>query len=193
MDGLAVGVATDLGALMAEVEQVQASLDAPAARLLQRGQERLVRLDEVEALLASKIFLVDGCRHEVRHGVRSIPLQRRPVLLTLARTLAEAWPRDATREELVARAFRMKQADDSQRARLRVEIGRLRRLLRSVAGIDSAARKHACPGGEPRGVVAGRHQDLEPGSAVANQDKRRGWSRADLRTVGHAVSYSIKA
>ncbi|MDE3011079.1 MAG: helix-turn-helix domain-containing protein, partial [Pseudomonadota bacterium] len=50
-----------------------------------------------------------------------------------ARLLAEAWPADVPRTLLMARAFRARHADDSHRARLRVEIGRLRQLLLPVA------------------------------------------------------------
>ena len=56
-----------------------------------------------------------------------ISLATRPVLFALARALAEAWPGDVPRDALVARAFGAKLADESHRARLRVEIGRLRR------------------------------------------------------------------
>ena len=42
-------------------------------------------------------------------------LASRPVLFTLARALAEAWPADVPRDALVARAFRAKQADESYR------------------------------------------------------------------------------
>ena len=94
-------------------------------------------LDEVVALLASGSFVVDACRNVVREAGTAIPLATRPVLFSLARTLAEAWPADATREELLKRAFRARQADESHRARLRVEIGRLRAELHGIAGIDA--------------------------------------------------------
>ena len=47
----------------------------------------------------------------------------------------EAWPEDVTRDVLLARAFGAKFTDESHRARLRVEIGRLRRKLRTLASI----------------------------------------------------------
>jgi DNA-binding winged helix-turn-helix (wHTH) protein len=100
----------------------------------------LLLLDDIEALLASKAFIVDGCRHVVRQGDEVISLATRPVLLTLARVLAEAWPDDVPRDELVRRAFRLKLADETHRARLRVEIGRLRKLLRAMANIDATPR-----------------------------------------------------
>jgi hypothetical protein len=123
--------------LLAEVEGAALVLDTPAARLIARGRERLLRLDDIETLLASKALVVDACRHVVRHAGKVISLETRPVLFTLARALAEAWPGDAPRAALLARAFRAKHADESHRARLRVEIGRLRKALGAAAGIDA--------------------------------------------------------
>jgi hypothetical protein len=127
-------------ALLAEVESASLMLDAPAARLIARGAERLVRLGEVEALLASEALVVDACRHVVRCAGRAVVLSKRPVLLALVRALGEAWPGDVPRDTLVARAFRTKFADESHRVRLRVEIGRLRGMLRPLAGIDATQR-----------------------------------------------------
>jgi tetratricopeptide (TPR) repeat protein len=127
-------------ALAAEVQSAFLVLNLPAARLMARGSERLVRLDEVEALLSSTALVVDACRYAVRDADSVIALGRRPVLFALARMLGEAWPDDVPRTTLMARAFRAKHADESHRARLRVEIGRLRTLLRPVAGIS--ATKH---------------------------------------------------
>ncbi|GAA4344258.1 hypothetical protein GCM10023144_47820 [Pigmentiphaga soli] len=126
---------------VAEVEQAARTLDAPAARLLARAGERLLRLDEVEALFDSGTLVVDACRYAVRRAGTVVPLARRPVLFALARALGEAWPADAPRNALIARAFRIRMADDTHRARLRVEIGRLRKALEPLAGID------ATPGG----------------------------------------------
>jgi len=129
-----------IAALEGEVQKALASLDSPAARLLRRGAEKPLLLDDVEKLLASKLLIVDACRLAVRVGPRVIPLARRPVLLSLARELAKAWPCDATRETLIARAFRQTQADESLRVRLRVETGRLRRLLAPIARIEATPR-----------------------------------------------------
>ncbi|WP_426990362.1 helix-turn-helix domain-containing protein [Cupriavidus sp. 30B13] len=127
-------------ALAAEVEHARAVLDAPAARLVARGQARPVLLDEVETLLASPVLVVDACRHAVRDAGHVVCLATRPVLFTLARALAEAWPADVPRDTLIALAFRARHADASHRARLRVEIGRLRALLRALAGVDATPR-----------------------------------------------------
>jgi tetratricopeptide (TPR) repeat protein len=127
----------DIPALTAEVESSSRLLDAPAARLIARGEERVLLLDDVEALLASDALVVDACRHAVRDARTVVSLASRPVLFALVRALGEAWPGDAPRSTLLRRAFRAKFADESHRARLRVEIGRLRSELRPLAGVDA--------------------------------------------------------
>jgi DNA-binding transcriptional ArsR family regulator len=130
-------------ALTAEVEGARQVLQAPAARVVARDGERLVLLEEVEALLASKIFVVDACRQVVRQAGTVISLATRPVLFALARALGEAWPEDVPRDALVARAFRLKLAHESHRARLRVQIGRLRKMLRPLADVNATQRGFA--------------------------------------------------
>ncbi len=120
-----------------EVESAARLLDAPAARLMSRGDERVLGLAEVESLLASKSLVVDACRRAVCHAGETIALETRPVLFALARALAEAWPADVPRADLLRRAFRARSADESHRARLRVEISRLRKALATVARIDA--------------------------------------------------------
>ncbi|WP_313919797.1 helix-turn-helix domain-containing protein [Tahibacter sp.] len=127
-------------ALIAEVDSASRLLDAPAARRIAQGEERHLRLEEVEALLASQTLVVDACRYSVGSSAKRVSLATRPVLFALARALGEAWPGDVPRSTLIAIAFRTKFADDSHRARLRVEIGRLRTLLRTLA--DVRATKH---------------------------------------------------
>ena len=127
-------------ALTAEVENAFLVLNTPAARLIANGKERLLLLEEVEALLASKAFVVDACRHVVRDEKKVVSLATRPVLFALARALGEAWPGDIPRDALVARAFRLKLADESHRARLRVEVGRLRTVLRTLADVKATKR-----------------------------------------------------
>lgn len=127
-------------ALAAEVENARLTLSAPAARLLSRGEERPLRLEEVEALLASTAIVVDACRHVVHRDRTSISLAKRPVLFALARALGEAWPGDVARDVLVARVFRLKVADETHRARLRVEMARLRAVLQPLATINATAR-----------------------------------------------------
>jgi len=138
-------------ALAAEVDRASRALEAPAARLIVKGEERSLRLDEVEALLASDALVVDACRNVVRAGAAAVPLAGRPVLFALARVLAEAWPGDVARETLLARAFRAGHADESHRARLRVEIGRLRRAVEPLARLSATKRGFAL---EPHGTGA---------------------------------------
>src|SRR5437867_4169650 len=130
-------------ALTAEVESAFLVLNTPAARLIARGEERLLLLDEVEALQASKAFVVDACRLVVHAEGQGVSLTRRPVLFALALALGEAWPGDVARDALIARAFGSKLADESHRARLRVEIGRLRAVLRKLAGVSATKRGFA--------------------------------------------------
>jgi tetratricopeptide (TPR) repeat protein len=130
-------------ALVAEVESAVRMLDSPAAHLLVQDEQRPLLLDEVEALLASTSLVVDACRYVVRGAGMSVSLCKRPVLFVLARTLAEAWPADVPREILIAKAFRLKLSDESHRARLRVEIGRLRAALKPLAGVIATRRGFA--------------------------------------------------
>jgi len=131
---------TGIAALAAEVDRASHALEAPAAHLIARDETRLLRLAEVEALIASDMLVVDACRNALRAGTTVLSLADRPVLFALARALAEAWPGDASRETLVARAFRAREADESHRARLRVEIGRLRKSLAPLAGLHATRR-----------------------------------------------------
>ena len=127
-------------ALSAEVESTALVLNTPAARLIARGKERPLLLEEVEALLGSKALIVDACRYVVRHARTVVALATRPVLFALARVLAEAWPDDVSRDVLLARAFGARHSDESHRARLRVEIGRLRRVLHTLADVSATPR-----------------------------------------------------
>ncbi len=140
-------------ALAAEVEAASLLLDTPAARLVARGQERPLLLDEVERLFASKTLVIDACRHQLRRGATVVSLAKRPVLFALARALAEAWPGDAARDRLIAKAFGGRHADESHRARLRVEIGRLRRLLGGLADVNATARGFVLAPRRARDVV----------------------------------------
>ncbi|HKB96326.1 MAG TPA: hypothetical protein VKB94_05715, partial [Rhizomicrobium sp.] len=143
----------DIPALAAEVESASVILDRPAARLITQGGERLLLLEEVEALLASKALVMDACRRVVRYPGMVISLATRPVLFALARALGEAWPADLPRTTLLARAFRARHADESHRARLRVEIGRLRVALRPLADVRATKNGFALAPHRAREVV----------------------------------------
>ncbi|MDL2401997.1 helix-turn-helix domain-containing protein [Rhizobium mayense] len=129
--------AANIPALMAEVESAALVLNTPAARLMRRGEEHPLLLEEVETLLASGELVVDACRNVVRDAGVVVSLATRPVLFALARAMGEAWPGDVPRNMLLARAFRAKHADESHRARLRVEMGRLRAELRTLADVKA--------------------------------------------------------
>jgi tetratricopeptide (TPR) repeat protein len=138
-------------ALRAEVAEAHAALDRPAARRFHADHEQPLRLDEVEALFASGALVLDACRRGLRAGATWRPLTRRPVLFALARALAEAWPGDVDRDTLIARAFHTRRPDETHRARLRVEVGRLRTLAAPLAHIEATARGFALT---PRGAHA---------------------------------------
>jgi hypothetical protein len=168
-------------ALAAEVEKAFAVLDAPAARAISRGEERPLLLADVETLLASKTLVIDACRNLVRQRTVLVPLARRPVLFALARALGEAWPADVPRDVLLARAFGAKHADESHRARLRVEIGRLRRLLRAVANVSATKQGFALsPRGAGEVLVLARPVEEEHAAVLAFLADGETWSSSAL-------------
>jgi hypothetical protein len=140
-------------ALIAEVESTALVLNTPAACLIAAGEERPLLLEEVEAVLASGALIVDACRHVVRDADTVVSLKTRPVLFALARALGEAWPADIPRSTLLARAFRAKHADESHRARLRVEVGRLRFKLRAFADVSATTQGFALVPRRARKVI----------------------------------------
>ena len=168
-------------ALAAEVEQAFAILEMPAARAIARGAERPLLLAQVEALLASKALVIDACRNLVRERNKVVPLARRPVLFALARALGEAWPGEAPRDVLLARAFGARHADESHRARLRVEIGRLRRLLRPLARVSATKQGFALsPRGTRQVVVLARPVEEEHAAVLAFLADGEAWSSSAL-------------
>jgi len=168
-------------ALMAEVESASRALSTPAARLVGRGDERLLMLEDVEAFLASKAIVVDACRNVVRRANNVVALARRPVLFALTRALAEAWPGDVARDVLLARAFGARLTDESHRARLRVEIGRLRRTLRKLADISATKRGFALVPQRGREVVVlARPVEEEHADVLAFLTDGESWSSSAL-------------
>ena len=168
-------------ALTAEVESASLMLNTPAARLIANGKERLLLLEEVEALLASKALVVDACRHVVCNTRMVVSLTGRPVLFALARVLGEAWPGDVPRDLLLARAFGAKLADESHRARLRVEVGRLRKELRPLASISATKRGFALTPRHAREVVVlARPVDEEHAAVLAFLADGESWSSSAL-------------
>ena len=184
-------------ALQAEVREAGAALDRPAARRLSRGAEEPLRLGEVAALLDSDALVVDACRRGVGAGAAWQPLARRPILFTLALALAQAWPGDAERDALIALAFRTRRPDETHRARLRVEIGRLRALLKAVARIEATPRGFAlAPLGGNEVVVLAPPIEGDESSLLALLSDGAAWSTSALalalgesqRTVQRALA-----
>ncbi|HEY0817198.1 MAG TPA: helix-turn-helix domain-containing protein [Rhizobacter sp.] len=184
-------------ALAGEIAEARSALEQPAARLVGPGGERPLRLAEVESLFDSGALVLDGCRHGLRAGDTWLPLARRPILFTLARALAEAWPHDVPRDALIERAFRTRRPDDSHRARLRVEIGRLRKLAAPLARIDATARGFAIrPHGDTTLALLAPAIDGEQASLQALLADGAAWSTSALalamdtsqRTVQRALA-----
>jgi len=167
--------------LMAEVGTAFRVLSTPAARQIANGEERLLLLDDVEAVLASHAVIVDATRHVVRDARTVVSLAGRPVLFALARSLGEAWPTDAPRDTLIARAFGSTFTDESHRARLRVEVGRLRRQLKPLADVSATKRGFALtPRRVPEVVVLARPVDEEHADVLAFLGDGESWSSSAL-------------
>src|SRR4030095_12627592 len=168
-------------ALAAEVESALLVLNTPAARLIASGEERSLLLEEVEALLTSDAFVVDACRHVRRDETKVCSRARRPVLFALVRALAEAWPGDVPRETLVVRAFGARRADRSHRARLRVEVARLRTVLRTLADVSATKRGFALTPRHAREVVVlARPVEEEHATVLAFLADGESWSSSGL-------------
>ena len=171
----------DIPSLTAEVESASVVLTTPAARVVARGQERLLLLEDVEALLASEALVVDACRYVVRDAGTVVSLATRPVLFALVRALGEAWPEDVPRSTLLARAFRAKHADELHRARLRVEVGRLRVELRTLADVTATQRGFAlAPRRAPEVVVLAPPIDEQHAAVLAFLADGELWSSSAL-------------
>lgn len=170
-----------IAALAAEVERALLVLNTPAARLIEGGEERLILLEEVEALQASQALVVDALRNVVRNGRTVVSLATRPVLFALARALGDAWPDDAPREVLLARAFGARHVDESHRARLRVEIGRLRRMLRTMTRVSATKRGFVLAPLRARGVVVlSRPVEEQHATVLAVLADGESWSSSAL-------------
>jgi hypothetical protein len=103
------------------------------------------------------------------------------VLFTLARALAEAWPGDIDRETLIARAFNTRRPNESHRARLRVEIGRLRALVADLASIEATPRGFVLTPRDAREVVVlAPPIDGDQASLVALLSDGAAWSTSAL-------------
>jgi hypothetical protein len=174
-------IAAGIPALVAEVERAQRALSSPAARLIRGESVEAVTLERVEALFASAELIVDACRRAIRTRGVFLSLTRRPVLFAIARALAEAWPHDVPREALIARAFEARLANDSHRARLRVEVGRLRTALRPLAGVNATSAGFVLAPLAPQPVVVlAPPIDGPAGSILALLQGGEPWSTSAL-------------
>ncbi|WP_339481738.1 MULTISPECIES: helix-turn-helix domain-containing protein [unclassified Pseudomonas] len=170
-----------IGALSAEIESAWRLLRTPAARLIARGEERLLVLEEVQALLAGSALVVDACRYGISGAGIQVSLARRPVLFALARGLAQAWPGDVPRETLMIQAFGLKLTDESHRARLRVEMGRLRVTLRPLAEVKATQRGFTLiPRQADEVVVLARVVEEPYGAVLALLADGEAWSSSAL-------------
>jgi hypothetical protein len=166
---------------VAEIESGNHALEEPAARLIKGGKEHSLLLTDVEALFDSNAFILDACRNIVREGKKIVSLASRPVLFALARTLGEAFPSDVPRDLLIARGFRGKSADESHRARLRVEMGRLRVLLKSLAHVNATREGFALAPLRAREVVVlARPVEDEHTAVLAFLADGESWSSSAL-------------
>ena len=183
----------DIPALTAEVDSALRMMNAPVARRIARGKERTLRLDDVEALLGSQALVVDACRYVVRAGGKVVSLSTRPVLFALSRALAEAWPGDAPRPALLANAFGARHADESHRARLRVEIGRLRTMLRGLASISATAQGfELVPCGAGEVVVLAPPVDEQHAEVLAILGDGESWSSSALAMARGASTRTVQ-
>jgi tetratricopeptide (TPR) repeat protein len=180
-------------ALAAEVEDALLALKMPAARLVARGRERPLLLGEVETLMGTDALIVDACRYVVRDGGSSISLARRPVLFALARALGEAWPGDVARDTLVAVAFRGKTVDESYRARLRVEMGRLRAELHPLAQVRATKCGFSLMPRRAREVlVLARPVEEKHAAVLALLADGQAWSSSALALALNASQRSVQ-
>ncbi|WP_211485952.1 helix-turn-helix domain-containing protein, partial [Achromobacter ruhlandii] len=141
--------AAGIPALQAEVRQASLALEAPAAHLLRAGDTQVLRLEQVQALLASATLVIDACRYAVHGAGRTLALASRPVLFTLAQALGQTWPDDAPRDALIAQAFPTRHPADPPRAPPPVEIGRFRAALAPRAEIRATRPDLALPPAAP--------------------------------------------
>ncbi|USX21963.1 helix-turn-helix domain-containing protein [Oxalobacteraceae bacterium OTU3REALA1] len=182
-----------LPGLLAEVEEARDALEHPAARRVSAGHSRPLRLEQVADLLDSGALVVDACRRGIGTGPHWRPLARRPVLFALALALAEAWPAAVDREALIDSAFNTRQPDETHRARLRVEIGRLRALITPLARIEATARGFILRPLDGREVaLLAPPIDGEQGALIALLSDGAAWSTSGLALALNASQRTVQ-
>jgi hypothetical protein len=115
------------------------------------------------------------------------------MLFTLVRMLGEAWPAAVPRNVLIASAFRTRAPDDSHRARLRVEIGRLRKMLRGIADAEATKDGFVLVPHAARNVGVLTHPAEEKHAAVlAFLADGEAWSSSALALVLNASQRTVQ-
>lgn len=109
------------------------ALHEKVARLSVRGQDQEVSLFEIERAAAGEQLLVDTCSSALVAGRARLSFAARPILFALLTALARSWPAVCARDALMREALGARKPNDSHRARLRVELGRLRKALEGIA------------------------------------------------------------
>lgn len=124
-------------ALVAEVARLRDTYEGPSLVITSRGTAKMAAFLDLCALKSSGAIVIDGGTREVTSGDRVVSLVRKPVLFELLRALAEQAPDEATREMLITRGFGARRPNASHRSRLRVELGRLRSLVRGMLDVEA--------------------------------------------------------
>lgn len=178
-------------ALAAEVAKAVRAFEAPSARVVLSKQSAPLSLQGVAALLASNRLIVDACRLLVRRGETILSFASRPVLFAILQALAEDWPDPTRREDLICRAFGGREADESHRARLRVEVTRLRAELVDLAGIGSTPDGfRLLPQGETAVLIP--PTDAEHAGVLALLMDGEAWSTSSLAIATGASQRTLQ-
>jgi DNA-binding transcriptional ArsR family regulator len=179
-------------ALFAEVRSAQLARDKPVARLVSAEATRPLSLDQVAALLGGGALIVDACRRVIRQRASELSFATRPVLFALARRLAEASPHEVARAELVSVAFGMRRQNDALRARLRVSVGRLRKLLDALAELQATAGGYALLPRHPPAYVLAPPGDDEASQLLALVSDGEAWSTSALALAQGSSQRSVQ-
>jgi hypothetical protein len=188
------GKSAAIPALLREASALRARLAAPIARSVSAGAERVLKVEQVAALLGqTQVLLVDARELTVRTQAARVAFARRPVLFALVRALAEAWPHGALRASLIQRAFSVSRSNESHRARLRVEIARLRRALRGLAELSATPDGfRLTPLQATEIVVLARLVDDEHAAVRALLEDGEAWSSSALAVALGASQRSVQ-
>ncbi|WP_236517164.1 helix-turn-helix domain-containing protein [Sandaracinus amylolyticus] len=162
---------------------LERELSAPVARVVRGGVGSDADLFAIEALSGGEVLLVDACRRVVIGARLIVRLGRRPVLFALLAALARAWPDPIARDELASSAFEVRRVNPSHRARLRVEIGRLRKAMHGLAAEPIATKEGYVLSSQREVVVLSPPGDDDEGARIALVlGDGASWSARELAT-----------